>query len=290
MGLSAPAPAPTEPSTQTPREKTPGASRAPAPLAAGRVFWALLMRDVVVVRRELIFFLLRTAMQPLMFTVVFGYLLPKMGFIRGGYTSTLLPGVLAVSLALAAVQSVALPMVTDFGFSKEIEDRLLAPIPAWLVALEKVASGVVQALIAALFVLPLARLIMGPIAGLTLSASHVGGLVAVTVFGAVAFSVMGLFLGCVVEAAQIGLLFGIVVAPMIMFGCAYYPWRGLDAAPVVKYGVLVNPLTYIAEGLRGVLVPGVPHMPLGVVLAALTVITAVFWRLGLRAFMKRAVG
>jgi hypothetical protein len=33
-----------------------------------------------------------------------------------------------------------------------------------------------------------------------------------------------------------------------------------------------------------------PHMPLPAVLAALTVITLVFWRLGLRAFTKRAVG
>ena len=131
-------------------------------LGAGRVFWALLARDVVVVRRELVYFLMRTAMQPIMFAVVFGYLLPKMGFVRPGYTSALLPGVLAVSLALAAVQSVALPMVTDFGFSREIEDRLLAPIPNWLVALEKVVSGTLQALIAALFVLPVARLIMGP--------------------------------------------------------------------------------------------------------------------------------
>ena len=257
-------------------------------LAAGRVFRALLVRDVVVVRRELVYFLLRTAMQPIMFAVVFGYLLPKMGFVRGGYTAALLPGVLAVSLALAAVQSVALPMVTDFGFSREIEDRLLAPIPNWLVALEKVVSGTLQALIAAIFVLPVARLIMGPIPGLSLT--HVGQIALVTIFGAVAFSMMGLYLGCVVAAQQIGLLFGIVVAPMIMFGCAYYPWRGLDAVPVVKYAVLVNPLTYIAEGLRGVLIPGLPHMPLSAVLGALTIITVVFWRLGLRAFMKRAVG
>jgi len=257
-------------------------------LGAGRVFWALLARDVVVVRRELVYFLLRTALQPILFTIVFGYLLPKMGFVRAGYTSALLPGVLAVSLALAAVQSVALPMVTDFGFSREIEDRLLAPIPSWLVALEKVVAGVLQALIAAAFVLPIARLIMGPIAGL--SAGHLASIALVTVFGALAFSVMGLFLGCVVAAQQIGLLFGIVVAPMIMFGCAYYPWRGLDAVPVIKYLVLVNPLTYIAEGLRGALIPGMPHMPLPAVLAALTVITAVFWRLGLRAFMKRALG
>jgi len=257
-------------------------------LGAGRVFRSLLARDVVVVRRELVYFLMRTAMQPLMICVVFGYLLPKMGFVRGGYTSALLPGVLAQSLALAAVQSVALPMVTDFGFSREIEDRLLAPIPSWLVALEKVVSGTLQALIAAAFVLPIARLIMGPIDGLSIT--NVGPILLVTIFGAVAFSMMGLYLGCVVAAQQIGLLFGIVVAPMIMFGCAYYPWRGLDAVPAMKYVVLLNPLTYIAEGLRAVLVPAQPHMPLPVVLAALAFMTVLFWRLGLRSFMRRAIG
>jgi ABC-2 type transport system permease protein len=252
------------------------------------VFGALLARDVVVARRELAYFLMRTAMQPLMLTIVFGYLLPRMRYVGHAYSAALLPGVVAVTLALAAVQSVALPMVTDFGFSKEIEDRLLAPIPTRLVALEKVVSGILQALVAGLVVLPLSRLIMGPVPGL--SAAHLGSVALVTIFGAAAFSMLGLFLGCVVAAQQIGLLFGIIVAPMIMFGCAYYPWRGLDVVPVIKYAVLVNPLTYIAEGLRGVLIPDLPHMPLGVVLAALAAITIIFWRLGLRAFLRRAVG
>ena len=258
------------------------------PISARWVFWALLMRDLMVVRRQLLFFLLRTAMQPLMFTVVFGYLLPRMRFVQRGYTAALLPGVLAVSLAMAAVQSVALPMVADFGFTKEIEDRLLAPVANWLVALEKVVSGVIQAIVAAAFVLPLARLIMGPIPELSLA--HVGIVVLVTALGATTFSVFGLFLGSVIEGAQIGLLFGVVVAPMIMFGCAYYPWRGLDAVPAMKYAVLINPLTYVAEGLRAVLIPRQPHMPIAAVLGALAALTVLFWRLGLRAFMKRALG
>ncbi len=260
----------------------------PTAVPAARVFWALVMRDLVVVRREIGFFLLRTAMQPLMFTVVFGFLLPRMGFVQHGYTAALLPGVLAVSLAMAAVQSVALPMVADFGFTKEIEDRLLAPIDSHLVAFEKVVVAALQGIIAALFVLPLARLIMGPIEGLSMA--HFGVVLAVTVFGATAFSMLGLFLGTVFEGQQIGLLFGLVVAPMIMFGCAYYPWSGLSAVPVMKYLVLLNPLTYVAEGLRGVLVPGRPHMPMIMVVGGLSVITVVFWILGLRSFMRRAVG
>jgi ABC-2 type transport system permease protein len=266
----------------------PAAQRAVPEPRARAVVWAFLRRDARVVRRELAFFLMRTAMQPLMVTVVFGYLLPRMGFVHRGYTSALLPGVLAVSLALAAVQSVALPMVADFGFTREIEDRLLAPVPNWMVALAKVLSGVLQALIAAGFVLPLARLIMGAIPDL--SVAHVGSVFLVILFGATAFSVMGLYLGSVIEGTQIGLLFGVVVAPMIMFGCAYYPWRGLDAVPAMKYAVLLNPLTYISEGLRAVLIPGQPHMPLPIVLAALALMTGLFWGLGLRSFLKRAVG
>ena len=100
-----------------------------APVAPSRVFGAMLLRDVTVARRELPYFLVRTALQPMLFVIVFGFLLPKMGMIPRGYTTTMLPGVVALSLTLSAIQSVALPMMQDFGFTKEIEDRLLSPVP-----------------------------------------------------------------------------------------------------------------------------------------------------------------
>ena len=40
-------------------------------------------------------------------------------------------------------------------------------------------------------------------------------------------------------------------APMMMFGCAYYPWSMLSAFPGLQYAVLINPLVYASEGLRG---------------------------------------
>ena len=259
-----------------------------AEVRASSIFVALLRRDMRVARRELPFFLLRTTMQPLMFVVVFGYLLPKMGFMGPGYTTALLPGVLAISLTFSSIQSVALPMVQDFGWTKEIEDRLLAPIPIWLVAAEKIVAGVLQGLIAALFVLPVARLIMGPIPNLTFG--HFGDVLLITVLGAAAFSSLGLWLGTAIQPQQIGLMFGVIIAPMIFFGCAYYPWQGLSAVPVMKYGVLINPLVYVAEGMRAALTPASPHMPLSIVIPALILITAVFWTLGIRSFMRRAVG
>ena len=264
------------------------ATPAPGAVRAASVLGALMRRDLVVARRELPYFLVRTTLQPLLFIVVFGYLLPKMNFVRGNYTAALLPGILAVSLTMASVQSVTLPLVQDFGWTREIEDRLLAPVPVQLVAFQKVVMGVIQGMVASLFVLPLARLIMGPIPGLTVA--HAGLVLVVTVLGAAAFSSLGLLLGTAIAPQQIGLMFSIIIAPMIFFGCAYYPWRGLDPVPAMKYAVLVNPLVYVAEGLRGVLTPAVPHMRLAVVIAALVALTTAFWALGLRAFMRRAVG
>ncbi len=260
----------------------------PRPVSAGTVFLGLMRRDVRVLRRELPFFLIRTVMQPMLFIIVFGYMLPRMGFVRGEYTTALLPGVIAVSLTLSAVQSVALPMVQDFGHTKEIEDRLLAPIPIPLVAVEKMVMGVFQGIIAALVVLPAGRLIMGSIPGLTLA--HAGAALAVTVLGAATFSAIGLWLGSAIGATQIGLMFSIIVAPMIFFGCAYYPWRGLDAVPIAKYAVLVNPLVYVAEGMRAVLTPEMPHMPLLTVVGALVLLLTGFTALAIRSFLRRAIG
>jgi len=256
-------------------------------VTSAQVFRALLKRDFRVAMRELPFFLLRTTLQPLMFVTVFGFLLPKMGFVQRGYGAALLPGILAISLAFASVQAVALPMVADFGWTFEIEDRLLAPVPIRVVAFAKIVSGVVQGVIAALFVLPIARLIMGPIDGLT--GSHLAAVVTVVVLGAMTFSTFGMVLGTAIQPQQVGLMFGFIVAPMIFFGCAYYPWAGLSAVPVMKYAVLINPLVYVSEGMRAVLTPALPHMPLVAVLIALVLLTFLFMAIGFRTFERRAV-
>jgi ABC-2 type transport system permease protein len=157
-----------------------------------------------------------------------------------------------------------------------------------LVAAEKIIAGVLQGFVAALFVLPIARLIMGPIPNLTFA--HIGTVLLITLLGGVAFSSLGMWLGTAIQPQQIGLMFSVILAPMIFFGCAYYPWQGLSAVPIMKYAVLINPLVYVAEGMRGALTPAAPHMPLIAVIGALVVISAIFWALGIRSFMKRAIG
>jgi ABC-2 type transport system permease protein len=84
-------------------------------------------------------------------------------------------------------------------------------------------------------------------------------------------------------------MFSLVLAPMMMFGCAYYPWSALKAFPVLQIAVLANPLVYASEGLRGALAPQAPHMSMAVVLSALLVIDVALLAAGLNRFHHKAV-
>ena len=83
------------------------------------------------------------------------------GMMPAEYKSMLLPGVMAISMVLSGVQAVAMPLITEFQFTREIEDRLLAPIETGWLAVEKIVAGMIQAMVAGLVVIPAAWLIMG---------------------------------------------------------------------------------------------------------------------------------
>ena len=84
-------------------------------------------------------------------------------------------------------------------------------------------------------------------------------------------------------------MFMIVVASMIFLGCTYYPWIALNNFPILQHAVLLNPLVYASEGLRGTLVPQFPHLSLLAVLSALTLFDVLLLVTGLRQFHRKAV-
>ena len=135
-----------------------------------RTFYALLSRDGHVARRNLPATLVQNLLQPLLLTFVFGRVLTTSGMMQPAYKSVLLPGVMAISMVLAGVQAVAMPLIAEFQFTREIEDRLLAPMENGWLAVEKVVAGMIQALVAGLVVIPAAWLTMG--SGVSVSFRH----------------------------------------------------------------------------------------------------------------------
>ena len=251
-----------------------------------KTFWALLARDAHVARRNFVPLLLQTFLQPMMFVFIFGRVMVRSGYMPASYKSLLLPGIMAISMIFTGVWAVAMPLIGEFQFTHEIEDRLLAPIDNSWLAIEKVLFGAAQAVVAGLAVIPAAWLLLRPVELNLLSPLTFAG---VTLLVALLSASGGLALGCSISQTQIGLMFSMVLTPMIFFGCTYYPWSALANFPILQKIVLVNPLVYASEGLRGTLVPQFPHLPILAVIVALVIFDTFFLMLGLRQFRKKAV-
>jgi ABC-2 type transport system permease protein len=270
-------------------------------LAASRyALGALILRDLVVLRKTFREFVLRTLIQPFLLCFVFLFVFPKIGQAVGGagargasdFATVLVPGVVGISIMFQGVQSIALTMAQEFGFTREIEDRVQAPCPIWLVAMSKVLSGAVQGLIAALIVFPIAAVVHaeGVKADLSL---HWLVILTIVPIACVTMAGMGLVLGTSFEARNIGLMFGFVILPITFLGGTYYPWTHL--APVKVGGfhwlqtlVLINPLIYVNEGMRAAFT-NAPHMHLYVVYPVMIGFGTIFLTLGLRNFRRRVL-
>ena len=234
---------------------------------------------------------------------MFLYVFPTIGTGVGGgrgaageseFATILVAGVVGLSIMFQGIQAVALPMVQEFGYTREIEDRVLAPLPVALVALEKVVSGAHP----------------GPARGgascsrsrrsctraRSTSTCRCTGSCCSRCCRSPASprSALGLTFGTIFDPRTVPLLFGIIILPLTFLGGTYYSWTTL--APVTVGGVhwlqivvLVNPLVYINEGFRAALTSSA-HMSLWAVYPALIGFSALFLWVGVANFKRRVIG
>lgn len=255
-------------------------------------FLGLMMRDGRVLLRDLIPFLIRTVMNPLLFVFVFTYVFPKIGQgIPGGgdesFATVLVPGLVAVAMVTQGIFAAALPLVTEFSTTHEIEDRVMAPLPVAAVALEKVTFSALQAVISGLVVFPLVYLI--PTSPVSVHVHNWALLVVLMVLSSLTSGALGLAIGTSFNPRQISLIFAMIVVPMTFLGCVYYPWSRLEAVRWLQIVVLVNPLVYMSEGLRATLTPSLPHMHPAAFVGALSLALVTLVAIGVRNFTRRVL-
>jgi ABC-2 type transport system permease protein len=283
-----------------PRQRIVAETR-PAGKASRAALVGLLQRDLVVLWKNKFEFVTRTIVQPFLLVFVFLYVFPTIGQGVGSgggragesaFAAILVPGVVGISIMFQGIMAVAMVLSQEFGFTREIEDRVQAPCPVWLVAAAKVLSGTIQGLLAALIVFPIAAVVhaQGVHAHLTV---HWLVLLTLLIPACVAFASLGLFLGTKFEPRNIGLMFGFIVLPITFLGGTYYAWTRLSAVkvggfPWLQTLVLINPLMYVNEGLRAAFTD-LPHMHLYVVYPVLIGFCVLFLTLGIRAFRKRVL-
>ena len=263
-----------------------------------RAFIGLFLRDLHVLQREKIPFLIRICMNPLLFLFVFTYIMPHMSggaqlnptaaMAGGNFSTVLLPGLMAVAIMFSGIAAVALPLAQEFGITREIDDRVMCPLPVAAVAIEKIVFSALQSMIAAAVVFPLAYYVPA-----TPVVAHVNSwpfLILVLALASLTAGALGLVIGTSVKPQQIGLIFGTVVMPITFLGCVYYPWAKLDKMPILQHAVLVNPIVYMSEGLRAALTPQLDHMHPVYILLMLSFFLVLLTWLGIKGFLRRVIG
>jgi ABC-2 type transport system permease protein len=251
-------------------------------------FLALLRRDLVVASRNAGALLMATLTQPILVVLVFGNILPRLNLVADEFRTVMVPGLMSITMLMAGVQGVLMPLAADLSGTREVDERLLAPITVRGVALEKVVAGAVHAAVAGLTALPAMILLMHRVSGIDVHPrwAALPPLVAATGLLSAAF---GLTLGTRLQPRYSGLLFAVVIGPMMLFGCAYYPYAALDVLGPLQYLFLLNPLVFMSEAMRYAVTPDVPHMPLPLLLGGLAAFVALFTELGTRSFAGRTI-
>jgi ABC-2 type transport system permease protein len=237
-------------------------------------------------------------MNPLLFLFVFTYVIPSMSagaamnptatMAGSAFSTVLLPGLMAVAIMFSGIAAVALPLAQEFGITREIDDRVMCPLPVPAVAIEKICFSAIQSVIAACIVYPLAYFVpkVHPV-------THIASwpfLIVVVALASLTAGALGLTIGTSVKPQQIGLIFGVVVIPITFLGCVYYPWAALTHIRWLQIGVLINPIVYMSEGLRASLTPTLPHMHPALILTMLIVSLCLLSYLGIKGFLRRVIG
>jgi ABC-2 type transport system permease protein len=271
---------------------TPPRVATESPIRAARTaFGALLLRDLVVVRKTWKEVLPRTLLQPFLLVFVFAYVFPKIGQGIGGasgaagFSTLLVAGVVGLAIMFQGIQSVAVPMVQEFGYTREIEDRVQAPLPVSMVAVEKAVAGALNGFFAAVLVFPIAAIVPATPVNLDINWLE---LLTIVPIGCYMCGALGLTFGTRFEPRTVPQLFGIFVLPITFLGAVYYSWATLEPVRWLQILVLANPLVYMCEGLRAALTTS-PHMSLWAIYPAMVGFSALFTWLGIDGFKRRVL-
>ncbi|HVC02503.1 MAG TPA: ABC transporter permease [Steroidobacteraceae bacterium] len=220
--------------------------------------------------------LVSSLIQPLLYLFVLGSGLGASSTLGGkGYLHYIYPGVLALSLLFSAVFA-AMLIVFDrqIGFLKAV---LVAPVSRLAIALGKILSGALQALVPATVLL-----ILLPLLGMDLSLPAFAALIGAMLLAAITFSALGVATAAGFRSTTVfPIISNAVLLPMFFLSGALYP---LSRAPAwLRVLAHMDPVAYAVDLMRGAILGRTAYPP-ALSIAVLTAFIVVLTWLATRVF------
>ena len=203
--------------------------------------------------------LLTRAVQPALWLIVFGQVFSRIKAIPTGdlsYLAFMAPGVLAQSVLFSAIFfGISVIWERDLGI---VHKMLVSPAYRGALVMGKAISAGLRGLSQAVIIYVLA-LVMG--IRLQFSPLSLAGVVAVVMLGSALFATFSLIVACLVKTRERFMGIGqVLTMPLFFASNAIYPLAIMPRW--LQVVARVNPLTYVVDALRGLMVQG-GHSVLG---------------------------
>ena len=232
--------------------------------------------------------LVSRAVQPALWLLIFGQVFNRIHVIPTGdlrYIDYMTPGILAQSVLFISIfNGISVIWEKDLGI---IHKLLVSPAPRAALVMGKGISGGVRSFVQVVFVLILALLL-----GVRLNFHPLAliGMILMVMLGASLFSTFSLIIACIVKTRERFMGIGqVLTMPLFFASNAIYPISIMPGwLQVVSR---INPLTYLVEALRTLMLPGsqISFQGLGLDIAVLLGIQIVLIVIAARFYPKLAV-
>jgi ABC-2 type transport system permease protein len=245
------------------------------------VFLALLKKDVKVLLSNFKTVLIDSIVHSSCFILLFGYFLPALGMSKEYSLPMFLGSVLLTSVSTSYSRTIGIK--SNLEFSKFINYHLTLPFTKnWLIA-EYVAAFTFDLFLATFPIIIFGITILKPDAFVNFAWFMPIYLLSLLFFAIlfmlIAFSTRwDWFINNVWER---------ILNPLIQTGCVLYIWHNLfKFSPTLGNLVLLNPITYVAEGLRGSLLQSDIYISPAICISAILVLSIILFIFLIRSINK----
>ena len=216
--------------------------------------------------------------------LVFEYIMPHMG-LKG--TGPFMAASAIASLGFFDVAENTIKFIADLEGNRSISYYLTLPVSQSMVFARLAVSNAIQAMSLSIFLLPIYKLILWN----SFSFVHFSILKFLLIFivNNIFFGFFSLYLASVVESMEkVNNMWVRIIYPLWWLGCFQFSWVTLNSAvPLISKLSLLNPMTYVMEGIRGAILGQADFLNFWYCLPALIIFTILIGWVGIRKLKQR---
>lgn len=180
--------------------------------------------------------------------LVSAYIMPKLG-VMGTYGAFMVATMCSTSGLFQAFGYIA-EMLADFEGDKVINYTLTLPFPSWMVFVRLVIFYTLSFMFLGCLVLPIGKLMLWN--SFSLTSIFYGKYLLMFIVSNIFYALFALWILSFVPSLNLmDRVWVRMIFPLWFLGCFQFSWTSLlQVSPVLAYLDLLNPITYVAEGMR----------------------------------------